>query len=254
MTLNDFKYNIVEVVKTSTFLKGKKMTSLFKKIIGGISVKANSAIDSIFGTETLEKASLKEIKEKIDNALNERNNLQASYNVAVGDNESMEKQIKDLEEIRDFNVNKFKETNEQTYKNNGMKAIDKIKEITSSYQEKSEELATQKSTIEQIDVVISHLRTIYNEKQKSHDSSITRSKIAESSNKAADLINDLSSSASSITGDSKLEEEAKHKEELSKIKVQDALKNSKNITDDFVSQSKKEMSQSSSEDEFNKLL
>lgn len=230
------------------------MSSLFNKILGGLSVKASSAIDSIFGTETLEKASLKEIKEKIDNALNERNNLQASYNVALADNEVIENQIKELENIRDFNVNKFKETNEQTYKSNGMKAIDKIKEVKSSYESKINELNTQKTTIDQVDEVISHLKNIYNEKQKSHDSSVSRSKIAESSNKAADLINDLSSSASSVSGKSKLEEEAQHKEELAKIKIQDAVKNSKTVTDDFISESKKSMNQSSSEDEFNKLL
>lgn len=230
------------------------MTKNFiSKLFGGASVFINEIVEKGIGAERLEKASLNEIKEKLDEVEVEQKNYQATFNIMNKDLETLEQKIAELVGIRDMNVEKFKETNDESYRVRGVKAIDMIKKEEAKRDEKQKEIADHKVSLDAINNAVAELTKVYEERQKQHDSAVSRSTIAQGTSKAADLIEDISS-FTNANGNSKFAEETRHQEELAKLKIAGITKGGEDNVDDFIKQSKAAQNQSSSSDEFDNLL
>lgn len=227
--------------------------NIFYKLFGGASVFINEIVEKGIGAERLEKASLNEIKEKLDEVEVEQKNYQATFNIMNKDLEIIEQQISELVEIRDLNVAKFKETQDEKFRGYGMKSIDMIKKEEAKRDEKQKEIADHKVSLDAINHAVSELTKVYEDRLKQHESAAARSTIAKSTSKAADLIDDISS-YTSANGNSKFAEETRHAEELAKLKIAEVTQGNEDNVEDFIKQSKVAQNQSSSADEFDRLL
>ena len=227
--------------------------NILSKIFGGASVFINEIVEKGIGAERLEKASLNEIKEKLDEVEIEQKNYQATFNIMNKDLETIEQKIVELVEIRDQNVAKFKETKDEKFRGYGMKAIDMVKKEEAKRDEKRQEIADHQVSLDAINNAVSELTKVYEERLKQHESAAARNTIAKSTSKAADLIDDISS-YTSANGNSKFAEETRHAEELAKLKIAEVTKGNEDNVDDFIKQSKASQNQSSAADEFDRLL
>lgn len=226
---------------------------IFSKLFGGLNVFANEMVEKGFGAERLEKASLNEIKEMLGKANIEKTNIQATYNIKQSDVNSVAQQIKDLEAIRDSNGAQFKATGEQTYKTKAMKVIEMIAKVKVEHETASQELAEQKAQLDKLNEVITALQKVHDERQQQHDTAVSTAKIAESTSHVADLITEMSDFTSG-TGNSKFAEEARHQQEVSRLKVENATAPKEGSVDDFIKQEKTNKAPTAAEDEFNALF
>ncbi|EPP7233694.1 hypothetical protein ACTOJ1_000600 [Shigella flexneri] len=227
--------------------------TILSKLFGGASVFINEIVEKGIGAQRLEKASLNEIKEKLDEVEVEQKNYQATFNIMNKDLETLEQKIAELVSIRDMHVAKFKETNDEKFRGYGIKAIEMIKKEEAKRDEKQQEIADHKISLDAINNAVSELTKVYEDRLKQHESAVSRSAIAQGTSKAADLIEDISS-FTNANGNSKFAEETRHQEELAKLKMAGITKGGEDNVDDFIKQSKAAQNQSSSSDEFDNLL
>jgi len=226
---------------------------LFSKLVGGISVFANEMVEKGFGAERLEKASLNEIKEMLDKANIEKTNIQATYNIKQSDVDSIGQQIKELEAIRDSNGAQFKATGDEKYKTKAMKVIDMMSKTQAEQDTASQELAEQKAQLNKLNEVIANLQKVYDERQQQHETAASTVKIAQSTSRVADLIDEISDYTGGA-GNSKFAEQARHQQEVARLKVESATSPKEGSVDDFIKQEKANKSPTAAEDEFNALF
>jgi len=226
---------------------------IFSKLFGGLNVFANEMVEKGIGAERLEQASLNEIKEMLGKANIEKTNIQATYNIKQADVNSLAQQIKDLEAIRDSNGAQFKSTGEQTYKTKAMKVIEMIGEVNVEHETASQELAAQQDQLNKLNEVIQALQKVYDERQQQHETAASTVKIAESTSRVADLIGEMSDYTGGA-GNSKFAEQARHQQEVSRLKVESATAPKEGSVDDFIKQEKANKAPTAAEDEFNALF
>lgn len=227
------------------------MIKFIKKLLSIFKIKANDAVGALAGADTLERASLAQIKEKINDAKNQRNTLQARIQVMASKDVKLEQDVKGLEEVIAYNVNKFKETGDETAKQRGVNAVEAKQALESAREQLSGDVSELTTTVSTIDEMIKRLETIHTERSNSRRDAASRNKIAESTNAAADLINDLQGFG---VGDGEgLQEQMREKEELAKIKLEQAIAGS-DTTPDVVKDSRQAMAKDAAAQEFENLL
>lgn len=226
---------------------------IFSKLFGGLNVFANEMVEKGFGAERLEKASLNEIKEMLGQANIEKTNIQATYNIKQSDVDGIAQQIKDLEAIRDSNGAQFKTTGDEKYKAKAMKVIEMMGKVKVEHETASQELAEQKAQLDKLDEVITNLQKVYDERQQQHETAVSTVKIAESTSRVADLINEMSDYTGS-DGNSKFAEQARHQQEVARLKAESATAPKEGSVDDFIKQEKANKASTTAEDEFNALF
>lgn len=226
---------------------------LFSKLVGGISVFANEMVEKGFGAERLEKASLNEIKEMLDKANIEKTNIQATYNIKQSDVNGIAQQIKDLEAIRDSNGEQFKATGDEKYKTKAMKVIEMMSKTQAEQDTASQELAEQKVQLDKLNEVIANLQKVYDERQQQHETAASTVKIAQSTSRVADLIDEMSDYTGGA-GNSKFAEQARHQQEVARLKVESVTAPKEGSVDDFIKQEKSNKASTTAEDEFNALF
>lgn len=226
---------------------------LFSKLVGGISVFANEMVEKGFGAERLEKASLNEIKEMLDKANIEKTNIQATYNIKQSDVNGIAQQIKDLEAIRDSNGEQFKATGDEKYKTKAMKVIEMMSKTQAEQDTASQELAEQKVQLDKLNEVIANLQKVYDERQQQHETAASTVKIAQSTSRVADLIDEMSDYTGGA-GNSKFAEQARHQQEVARLKVESVTAPKEGSVDDFIKQEKANKASTTAEDEFNALF
>ena len=227
------------------------MIKFIKKLLSIFKVKANDAVTSIAGADTIERASLSQIKEKITEAKNQRDQLQARVQVMASKDINLEQDVKGLEEVIAFNVNKFKEDGDETAKQRGVAAVEAKQALEAAREQLGKDVAELSATVATINEMIKRLETVYNERSNSRRNAASRNKIAESTNAAADLINDLQGMG---MGDGEgLQEQMREKEELAKIKLEQAIAGS-DATPDAVKDTRNAMAKDSATKEFEDLL
>lgn len=225
--------------------------SMISKLFGGASVLFNEIVEKGIGSERLEKAQLNEIKDLLDKAEVEEQNAQATYNILKSDLKNIDTRISELNVICDDNGNKFKETQDESYKTKAKKAISLIQKTQRERDEKVEDLNKQEEVLQSLSDSLVKLRQVYEKRKEQHDSAVTLNNSSQSTSKAADLISELTEQTNSA-GNSKFAEQSRHNDEVARLKIAKATEGHDDSVEDFIKQSKADSSKTSEDEEFEK--